>query len=51
MNNIPAQSGANLEKNTALGFFVERFEPWGELGIGKLYVYIYIYTQWYNLTF
>ena len=27
MNNIPAHSGANLDKNTALGFFEKRFEP------------------------
>ena len=55
-NNILAQSGANLEKITALGFFVEHFKPWGELGIGKLYIYIYIYaysgiTLLFNLTF
>ena len=44
MNNIPSHSGVNLEKNTALGFFGKRFEPWGEFGIG-IYIYIQIY-QW-----
>ena len=35
MNNIHAQSGANLEKHTALGLFGGRFEPWRELGLHK----------------
>ena len=32
MNNIPVQSGANLEKNTSLDLFGEPFEPWGKFG-------------------